>query len=81
LLEKKVRKLNIEIDMIQKVRAVRDDSSHWYVIPEEQAEAFYHDIDTSRSLKFLDFDERWGKYRTGGDVNNVQLYADLDEQP
>jgi len=57
----------------QKVKAVQDDSCHWYVIPAELEEEFNKDVDESD--EDLDFDEKYGEYRTGGDLNLTQLYA------
>lgn len=62
---------------MKKVKAVRDDSAHWYVIPLEKAEEFnkllYETDDCYR-----EFEEKFNKYRTDGDVNNVQLYAEIE---
>lgn len=59
---------------MEKVKALRDDSGHWYLIPNELEESFNTD---SENIKFCDsggFDDKYGKYRTGGDLNLVQLY-------
>ena len=58
--------------MIVKVKAVKDDSGHWYIIPSELSDNFYNDLEDDG---FLGFDEKYGKYRTGGDLNLIQLYA------
>lgn len=68
--------------MIQKVKAVQDESSHWYVIPIELSDKFREltqfDIDEEDNYENeKKFDEIFSKYRTGGSVNNIQLYADL----
>jgi hypothetical protein len=68
--------------MIQKVRAVQDESSHWYVIPESlnskfrELTEFDNDEDTNFEYE-KEFNEIFRKYRTGGDLNNIQLYADI----
>jgi len=62
---------------MQKVKAVRDDSGHWYVIPNDASDEFMRD---GRNEAFCDsggFDKKWGKYRTGGSLNLVQLYAEI----
>lgn len=59
----------------QKVKAVQDDSCHWYIIPAELEEDFNRD---GEDMDFVDsggFDEKYGEYRTSGDLNLVQLYA------
>ena len=54
----------------KKVYVTQDDSSHWYVIPIELASDFSEDLEDED----FDFDAKYGKYRTGGDINNVKLY-------
>ena len=58
-----------------KVKAVQDMSFHWYVIPEELYDDFLN-ISADDESEF--FEEVYRKYRTGWDLNNIQLYADLD---
>jgi hypothetical protein len=67
------------------VRAVQDESGHWYVIPVSMVQDFY----SARNEMILEgisevlinledeFEEKFCKYRTGGDLNNVQLYAKI----
>jgi len=65
------------VNGFQKVKAVKDDSGHWYVIPNELAESFYSD---SENYDFCDsgyFNNKWRMFRTGGDLNLIQLYADI----
>lgn len=59
----------------QKVKAVQDDSCHWYIIPAELEEDFNKDLDEND--EDLAFDEKYGEYRTGGDLNLVQLYIKI----
>lgn len=70
---------------MQAVRALQDDSGHWYLIPNGWENTFnsmlencydgdFDDYDDS----FEEFDKLFGQYRTGGDLNLVQLY--IDEQ-
>lgn len=61
---------------MKKVVARQDDSCHWYVISMEMQEQF-------TNLLYLDdeyseFEEKFSKYRTGGSINNVQLYAEIE---
>lgn len=65
------------VNGFKNVKAVKDDSGHWYVIPNELAESFYSD---SENYDFCDsgqFDNKWRMYRTGGDLNLIQLYANI----
>ena len=67
-----------------KVRATQDDSGHWYVIPEELSEEFYKLLEKVYSDDYPHryddeekFESKFSGYRTGGDLNNIQLYAEL----
>jgi hypothetical protein len=60
-----------------KVRAVQDDSCHWYIIPNDLTEQFYIDMLDEDIVDSGEFDEKWGEYMTGGDLNNIQLWADI----
>lgn len=62
---------------LQKVKAVNDDSGHWYVIPENLYPFFKIDLEDEDMVESGYFDNKWEKYRTGGDLNLVQLYAEL----
>lgn len=53
-----------------KVKAVRDQAGHWYIIPNELVEDFYKDNEDELD----NFDDKYYKYRTGGDLNLIQLY-------
>ena len=57
----------------QKVIATEDNDGHWYLVPNELIDNFNKDLDENDDD--LDFDEKYGEYRTGGDLNLVQLYA------
>ncbi len=59
------------------VKAVKDDSGHWYIIPKEKSKEFSSDLEKFEKDYEFDFDGKWGLYRTGGDLNLIQLYADL----
>lgn len=62
---------------LQKVKAVRDESGHWYIIPENLLPSFIIDEEDESMIDNGQFDDKWGKYRTGGDLNLVQLWAEL----
>lgn len=69
---------------LQKVLAKQDDSCHWYVIPAELSHEWnrlseiMYDNDGPGGQAAEDlFIDTFGQYMTGGDLNNIQLYADL----
>lgn len=57
------------------VKVVTDDSGNWYVIPNNLMDTFYKDLFDVDKVDSGDFDVVWGKYRTGGNLNLIQLYA------
>ena len=63
----------------KKVSVVQDESFHWYVIPEKLLPFFRIDEEDYSMIDSGQFDDKWGKYRTGGDLNLVQLYAVIKE--
>ena len=56
------------------VRALCDGDGHWYLIPAELFKEFRDDEDNWVLIENGEFDAKWGKYMTGGDLNLVQLY-------
>lgn len=60
---------------MQKVKATKDDSGHWYVIPNDLYEEFCLDERNEEMIYTGEWDEKWGKYMTGGGLNLIQLYA------
>jgi len=62
---------------LQKVSATKDDSGHWYVIPDGMLSEFRSDEDNASMVDSGQFDDKWGGYRTGGDINKVQLWAEI----
>lgn len=67
------------------VKAVQDDNGHWYLIPNELKDEFNtlleelcsedNDFDDYDNLSEK-FDDLFSEYRTGGDLNLVQLYIE-----
>ena len=57
-----------------KVKAVQDNEGHWYVIP-NKLEADFDEALESRQIEDGAFEE----YRTNGDLNNIQLYAEEED--
>ena len=66
-----------DTDSIQKVKAVTDDGGHWYVIPDELNDEFNKDLYNEEMSDSGLFDDKYHKYRTGGGLNNIQLWAEL----
>ena len=60
-----------------KVKITQDEEGHWYIIPNNLLAEFHSLLDMSRNNEegaeemFIDTFEI---YRTGGDINNIQLY-------
>jgi hypothetical protein len=57
-----------------KVKAIQDDG-HWYVIPNDIVDDFYKDEKDEDFVDSGKFDDKYGEYRTGGDLNLRQLYG------
>ena len=58
-----------------KVKAIQDNSYHWYVVPNELYDEFLIDEQNEDMIDSGEFDAKWGEYRTGGDLNLIQLYT------
>jgi hypothetical protein len=60
------------------VVVVQDNDDHWYVIPKNLRVQFYELLEKAeRDNDHIDFLEVFDDYMTGGDINNVQLYANV----
>ena len=68
------------MENLKKAKAVKDDSGHWYVIPAELEQYFNKDLEDEEMVDSGYFDVKYGEYRTGGDLNNVQLYAKFEDE-
>lgn len=62
---------------MEKVYAIQDDSGHWYVIPLELKDEFNSDLDGLSDDNIYEWEDKYSKYMTGGNLNLVQLYAEL----
>lgn len=62
---------------LKKVAAVKDGDGHWYVIPAEMRSEFYEMLEKGEADEYEAFNEKFGDYATGGDLNLVQLYAEI----
>jgi len=66
-----------EMATLQKVKAVQDESGHWYVLPNDLLNSFYKDGEDEDFIDSGGFDDKYGEYRTGGDLNLIQLFAEV----
>jgi len=62
---------------MEKVKVVKDQSGHWFVIPNELHEEFIKDEQNENMIDSGKFDDKYGKYRTSGDLNLIQLYSEV----
>lgn len=62
---------------LKPVKAVQDESGHWYVVPVDLYSEFSKDELDEELVDSGEFDNKWGQYRTGGDLNLIQLYAEV----
>lgn len=69
---------NQDTNMWEAMYCTQDETGDWYVIPKSLQDSFTAYLDTGDMQDDFDlqdeFEEKFGKYRTGGDLNNVQLY-------
>lgn len=56
------------------VKAIELDGD-WFIIPNELYEEFNEDSWNEDLIESGGFDDKWWKYKTGGDLNLVQLYV------
>jgi hypothetical protein len=62
---------------LQKVKVVQDESGHWYVLPNELLDSFYNEEGNEEFVDSGGFDDKYGKYMTGGALNLIQLFAEI----
>lgn len=58
------------------VKALEEDGD-WYLIPNELYEEFKNDTYNEEMVESGGFDDKWWKYKTGGDLNLIQLYVKI----
>lgn len=61
---------------MKRVYVIQDDEGHWYVIPFDRKNEFIHD-QMSMDIDSGEFDDKWGGFRTGGNLNLIPLYAEI----
>ena len=62
---------------IEKVKAVQDNDTNWYILPNYLMEEFESDLLNEDLEESGEFGEKYALYRTHGDLNNIQLYAEI----
>lgn len=62
---------------MKKVYATQYDSGHWYIIPFELKDEFNSDLETLGDENIDEWEDKYGQYMTGGDLNLIQLYAEI----
>lgn len=62
---------------LQKVSAVEDNDGHWYIIPYDLYNKFYEMEEKGEADEYEEFNSMFAHYRTGGDLNLIQLYAEI----
>lgn len=63
---------------LKEVKAVQDGDCHWFVIPADRIEEFHRLLyDGELKDDYSEFEDQFGQYATGGDLNNIKLYADI----
>lgn len=63
---------------LKPVKVYQDDSGHWYVVPDELSYQFHSMLrDCIESDDWEPFETTFGEYKTGGDLNLIQLYAEI----
>ena len=66
---------------LEEVQVLIDNSNHWYIIPNDLLDEFLEDNKNEDLIYNGEFGRKWKQYMTGGDLNLVQLYADLSNLP
>lgn len=69
--------LPVQIIDMQRVYATEDDDGHWYVIPFEMKDEFLSDLEGLGDDNIYEWEDKYSKYMTGGDLNLIPLYAEL----
>lgn len=66
------------MEKIVPVKAMELDGD-WFVIPNVLEQEFQEDTNNEELIESGGFDDKWWKYKTGGDLNLVQLYILVDK--
>lgn len=69
----------------KQVKLLQDDTGDWYAVPEEIHEFFLFYVEDmnnqpgNHEIQDL-FQEKFGKYAIPGDINNIQIYIQDDQE-
>lgn len=61
-----------------KVKVLTNDFDHWYIVPNDLAVHFLKDLGDESMSDSGEFDEKYGRYKVGVNINFKQLYAVLE---
>lgn len=62
---------------LKRVYITQDDDGHNYVIPYELKDEFKSDLEGLSDENIYEWDDKYGQFSTGGDVNLIDLYAKI----
>lgn len=65
---------------LETAKVVQDESGHWYVIPSKCLDDFDEDLSHQDFIDSGQFGRKWDHYRTDGDINNKQLWANFGDK-
>ena len=57
------------------VKVISDGDGHNYIIPNHRQEEYEVNLTDTDFINSGRFDDKWSEFRTGGDINNRQLYT------
>lgn len=80
LLQSTISSLKDKKEEWVKVKATKDCSGHWHLIPNEQLAEFNeldYKCDRGNEDACMESDNKFAIYRTGGDLNLTQLYIKI----
>ena len=64
---------------LERVVALQDESGDWYVIPVDLRESFFLDNENMDDTGDK-FENKYGEYKTGGDLNLIPLYCEFPDK-
>jgi len=67
----------MDIQKLKLANAVEDNDGHWYVIPAEMREEFDDLLENAEEDDYEQFNDRFGKYATGGALDCTDIYAEF----
>ena len=62
----------------KRVYVTKDDDGHDYIIPWELKDDFNTELENGYDDEFESFNEKFGDYMTGGDINETGLFIKIN---